>query len=57
MLFDIWIKYKPQLPDWIYNEKLLKVGDLLIQIKVSPYKIKKGSILNLFVSLCVSVQF
>ncbi|XP_019370589.1 PREDICTED: cilia- and flagella-associated protein 54 isoform X2 [Gavialis gangeticus] len=33
MLFDIWIKYKPQLPDWYYNEKLLKVGDLLIQIK------------------------
>uniref|UniRef100_A0A7M4FQU9 Cilia and flagella associated protein 54 n=1 Tax=Crocodylus porosus TaxID=8502 RepID=A0A7M4FQU9_CROPO len=33
MLFDIWIKYKPQLPDWYYNEKLLKIGDLLIQIK------------------------
>ncbi|XP_074840080.1 cilia- and flagella-associated protein 54 [Carettochelys insculpta] len=32
-LFNIWIKYKPRLPDWYYNEKLLKVGDLLIQIK------------------------
>ncbi|XP_075789877.1 cilia- and flagella-associated protein 54 isoform X3 [Pelodiscus sinensis] len=32
-LFNIWIKYKPRLPDWYYNEKLLKVGDLLIQFK------------------------
>ncbi|XP_039375457.1 cilia- and flagella-associated protein 54 isoform X5 [Mauremys reevesii] len=32
-LFNIWIKYKPRLPDWYYSEKLLKVGDLLIQIK------------------------
>ncbi|XP_021247900.1 cilia- and flagella-associated protein 54 isoform X2 [Numida meleagris] len=32
-LFNIWIKYKPQLPDWYYNDKLLKVGDSLAQIK------------------------
>uniref|UniRef100_A0A8B9PF61 Cilia and flagella associated protein 54 n=1 Tax=Apteryx owenii TaxID=8824 RepID=A0A8B9PF61_APTOW len=32
-LFNIWIKYKPRLPDWYYNEKLLKVGDSLAQIK------------------------
>uniref|UniRef100_A0A8C8SWJ6 Cilia and flagella associated protein 54 n=1 Tax=Pelusios castaneus TaxID=367368 RepID=A0A8C8SWJ6_9SAUR len=32
-LFNIWIKYKPRLPDWYYNEKLLKVGDLLTQIQ------------------------
>ncbi|NXW28806.1 CFA54 protein, partial [Phaetusa simplex] len=33
-LFNIWIKYKPRLPEWYYNEKLLKVGDSLAQIKV-----------------------
>ncbi|NXH10145.1 CFA54 protein, partial [Bucco capensis] len=32
-LFNIWIKYKPRLPAWYYNEKLLKVGDSLAQIK------------------------
>ncbi|NXN44468.1 CFA54 protein, partial [Rhinoptilus africanus] len=32
-LFNIWIKYKPRLPEWYYNEKLLKVGDSLVQIK------------------------
>ncbi|XP_009880942.1 PREDICTED: uncharacterized protein CFAP54 [Charadrius vociferus] len=32
-LFKIWIKYKPRLPGWYYNEKLLKVGDSLAQIK------------------------
>ncbi|XP_065597313.1 cilia- and flagella-associated protein 54 [Cyrtonyx montezumae] len=32
-LFNIWIKYKPRLPDWYYNNKLLKVGDSLVQIK------------------------
>uniref|UniRef100_A0A8C9G169 Cilia and flagella associated protein 54 n=1 Tax=Pavo cristatus TaxID=9049 RepID=A0A8C9G169_PAVCR len=37
-LFNIWIKYKPQLPDWYYNDKLLKVGDSLAQIKVSHIK-------------------
>lgn len=34
-LFKIWTKYKPRLPDWYYNDKLLKVGDSLAQIKVS----------------------
>ncbi|XP_010006376.1 PREDICTED: uncharacterized protein CFAP54 [Chaetura pelagica] len=32
-LFNIWIKYKPRLPEWYFNEKLLKVGDFLAQIK------------------------
>uniref|UniRef100_A0A8C0UUS3 Cilia and flagella associated protein 54 n=1 Tax=Cyanistes caeruleus TaxID=156563 RepID=A0A8C0UUS3_CYACU len=32
-LFDIWIKYKPRLPEWYYNERLVKVGDTLAQIK------------------------
>ncbi|XP_048796850.1 cilia- and flagella-associated protein 54 isoform X6 [Lagopus muta] len=32
-LFKIWTKYKPRLPDWYYNDKLLKVGDSLAQIK------------------------
>ncbi|XP_030309874.1 cilia- and flagella-associated protein 54 [Calypte anna] len=32
-LFNIWIKYKPRLPEWYYSEKLLKVGDFLAQIK------------------------
>ncbi|NXN81185.1 CFA54 protein, partial [Bombycilla garrulus] len=32
-LFNIWIKYKPRLPEWYYNERLVKVGDTLTQIK------------------------
>ncbi|NXR44603.1 CFA54 protein, partial [Hippolais icterina] len=32
-LFNIWIKYKPRLPEWYYNERLVKVGDTLAQIK------------------------
>uniref|UniRef100_A0A8D2B113 Cilia and flagella associated protein 54 n=1 Tax=Sciurus vulgaris TaxID=55149 RepID=A0A8D2B113_SCIVU len=32
-LFDIWTKYAPRLPDDYYNEKLLKVGDSLCQMK------------------------
>uniref|UniRef100_A0A8C5N1B0 Cilia and flagella associated protein 54 n=1 Tax=Leptobrachium leishanense TaxID=445787 RepID=A0A8C5N1B0_9ANUR len=32
-LFHIWLKYKPRLPAWYYQEKLLKVGDSLVQIK------------------------
>ncbi|KAM5171982.1 cilia- and flagella-associated protein 54 [Mantella aurantiaca] len=32
-LFHIWVKYKPRLPDWYYQEKLLKVGDSLVQIR------------------------
>ncbi|XP_068047777.1 cilia- and flagella-associated protein 54 isoform X1 [Anomalospiza imberbis] len=32
-LFNIWIKYKPRLPEWYYNERLVKVGDILAQIK------------------------
>ncbi|NXK98104.1 CFA54 protein, partial [Formicarius rufipectus] len=32
-LFNIWIKYKSRLPGWYYNERLVKVGDSLAQIK------------------------
>ncbi|XP_040264159.1 cilia- and flagella-associated protein 54 [Bufo bufo] len=32
-LFHIWVKYKPRLPEWYYQEKLLKVGDSLAQIR------------------------
>ncbi|EGW08378.1 Putative uncharacterized protein C12orf63 [Cricetulus griseus] len=32
-LFNIWTKYAPRLPPDYYNEKLLKVGDSLCQIK------------------------
>ncbi|XP_018107846.1 cilia- and flagella-associated protein 54 isoform X2 [Xenopus laevis] len=32
-LFRIWVKYKPRLPTWYYQEKLLNVGDSLVQIK------------------------
>ncbi|GAB1295495.1 Cilia- and flagella-associated protein 54 [Apodemus speciosus] len=32
-LFNIWTKYAPRLPTDYYNEKLLKVGDALCQIK------------------------
>ncbi|XP_053319636.1 cilia- and flagella-associated protein 54 [Spea bombifrons] len=32
-LFHIWVKYKSRLPAWYYQEKLLKVGDSLVQFK------------------------
>ncbi|KAM4676016.1 cilia- and flagella-associated protein 54 [Discoglossus pictus] len=32
-LFNIWVKYKLRLPASYYQEKLLKVGDSLVQIK------------------------
>uniref|UniRef100_A0A8C5X8S0 Uncharacterized protein n=1 Tax=Malurus cyaneus samueli TaxID=2593467 RepID=A0A8C5X8S0_9PASS len=32
-LFNIWIQYKPRLPEWYYNEQLVKVGDALVEIK------------------------
>ncbi|XP_058164556.1 cilia- and flagella-associated protein 54 isoform X2 [Dasypus novemcinctus] len=32
-LFNIWTKYAPRLPAAYYNEKLLKVGDNLCQMK------------------------
>ncbi|XP_064899539.1 cilia- and flagella-associated protein 54 isoform X1 [Columba livia] len=52
-LFNIWVKYKPRLPEWYYNEKLLKVGDSLAQIK--EYKLALlqcyGRYLQQFVSV------
>ncbi|XP_034983013.2 cilia- and flagella-associated protein 54 isoform X3 [Zootoca vivipara] len=32
-LFNIWNNYKPRFPDWYYNEKLVKVGDELVEMK------------------------
>ncbi|XP_062991053.1 cilia- and flagella-associated protein 54 [Elgaria multicarinata webbii] len=32
-LFNIWNNYKPRFPDWYYNEKLVKVGDQLMEMK------------------------
>ncbi|KAJ7329935.1 hypothetical protein JRQ81_016109 [Phrynocephalus forsythii] len=32
-LFNIWNKYKPRFPDWYYNEKLVEVGDQLVEMK------------------------
>eukprot|EP00079_Xenopus_tropicalis_P023165 XP_012815326.1 PREDICTED: cilia- and flagella-associated protein 54 isoform X1 [Xenopus tropicalis] len=32
-LFRIWVKYKPRLPTWYYQEKLLNVGDSLVLMK------------------------
>ncbi|KAJ6656335.1 hypothetical protein lerEdw1_003838 [Lerista edwardsae] len=32
-LFHIWNKYKPRFPDWYYNEKLVKIGDQLMEMK------------------------
>ncbi|XP_060100406.1 cilia- and flagella-associated protein 54 [Heteronotia binoei] len=32
-LFNIWNKYKHRFPDWYYKEKLVKVGDQLMEIQ------------------------
>ncbi|XP_066490590.1 cilia- and flagella-associated protein 54 [Tiliqua scincoides] len=32
-LFNIWNTYKPRFPDWYYNEKLVKIGDQLMEMK------------------------
>nr|XP_033807043.1 cilia- and flagella-associated protein 54 isoform X2 [Geotrypetes seraphini] len=32
-LFNLWTKFEPRLPAEFYHEKLLKVGDLLTQLK------------------------
>ncbi|XP_034258808.1 LOW QUALITY PROTEIN: cilia- and flagella-associated protein 54 [Pantherophis guttatus] len=32
-LFNIWNNYRPLLPDWYYNETLVKIGDQLMEIK------------------------
>lgn len=38
-LFNIWTKYAPRLPAAYYNEKLLKVGDSLCEMKVSASRV------------------
>uniref|UniRef100_A0A8B9MN68 CFA54 protein n=1 Tax=Accipiter nisus TaxID=211598 RepID=A0A8B9MN68_9AVES len=52
-LFNIWIKYKPRLPEWYYNEKLLKVGDSLAQIKEYKLALRQcyGRYLQQFISI------
>ncbi|XP_070611988.1 cilia- and flagella-associated protein 54 isoform X2 [Erythrolamprus reginae] len=32
-LFYIWNNYRPRLPDWYYNETLVKVGDQFMEMK------------------------
>ncbi|XP_053108413.1 cilia- and flagella-associated protein 54 isoform X2 [Hemicordylus capensis] len=32
-LFNIWNNYKTRFPDWYYNEKLVKIGDQLTEMK------------------------
>uniref|UniRef100_A0A8C3JG43 CFA54 protein n=1 Tax=Calidris pygmaea TaxID=425635 RepID=A0A8C3JG43_9CHAR len=49
-LFNIWIKYKPRLPEWYYNEKLLKVGDSLAQIKFHALQERDGCIYQIVCS-------
>ncbi|KFV66496.1 Uncharacterized protein C12orf55, partial [Dryobates pubescens] len=51
-LFNIWIKYKPRLPEWYYNKKLLKVGDSLAQIKEYKLAVSQcyGRYLQQFIS-------
>ncbi|XP_067998988.1 cilia- and flagella-associated protein 54 [Melanerpes formicivorus] len=51
-LFNIWIKYKPRLPEWYYNKQLLKVGDSLAQIKEYKLAVSQcyGRYLQQFIS-------
>ncbi|ETE65257.1 putative protein C12orf55, partial [Ophiophagus hannah] len=32
-LFNIWNNYRSRLPDWYYNETLVKIGDQLMEMK------------------------
>ncbi|NWT53643.1 CFA54 protein, partial [Erythrocercus mccallii] len=54
-LFNIWIKYKPRLPEWYYNERLVKVGDTLAQIK--EYKLALLQCYERYLQQFVSVNF
>ncbi|NXO01202.1 CFA54 protein, partial [Rhinopomastus cyanomelas] len=54
-LFNIWIKYKPRLPEWCYNEKLVKVGDSLAQIK--EYKLALLQCYGRYLQQFTSVNF
>uniref|UniRef100_A0A287D327 Cilia and flagella associated protein 54 n=1 Tax=Ictidomys tridecemlineatus TaxID=43179 RepID=A0A287D327_ICTTR len=68
-LFNIWTKYAPRLPDDYYNEKLLKVGDSLCQMKfhalsaknICNYQLLCDADVNLqnkeSVSQCLSILF
>lgn len=47
-LFNIWTKYAPRLPSDYYNEKLLKVGDSLCQMKVSDSNVENQRQTNCF---------
>ncbi|XP_077034849.1 cilia- and flagella-associated protein 54 [Agelaius phoeniceus] len=53
-LFNIWIKYKPRLPEWYYNERLVKVGDTLAQIK--EYKLALHQCYERYLQQFVSVN-
>ncbi|NXN04609.1 CFA54 protein, partial [Sylvia borin] len=53
-LFNIWIKYKARLPEWYYNERLVKVGDTLAQIK--EYKLALMQCYERYLQQFVSVK-
>uniref|UniRef100_A0A8C3P0W9 Cilia and flagella associated protein 54 n=1 Tax=Cyanoderma ruficeps TaxID=181631 RepID=A0A8C3P0W9_9PASS len=53
-LFNIWIKYKARLPEWYYNERLVKVGDSLVQIK--EYKLALLQCYERYLKQFVSVK-
>ncbi|NXY29834.1 CFA54 protein, partial [Pomatorhinus ruficollis] len=53
-LFNIWIKYKARLPEWYYNERLVKVGDSLAQIK--EYKLALLQCYERYLQQFVSVK-
>ncbi|NWW80069.1 CFA54 protein, partial [Climacteris rufus] len=54
-LFNIWVKYKPRLPEWYYNERLVKVGDTLAQIK--EYKLALIQCYERYLQQFASVNF
>lgn len=56
-LFNIWTKYAPRLPADYYNEKLLKVGDGLCDMKVSGCGVRGAGIRTLLTNYYLTVLF
>ncbi|NWT65906.1 CFA54 protein, partial [Prunella himalayana] len=52
--FVAWIEIKPRLPEWYYNERLVKVGDTLVQIK--EYKLALLQCYDRYLQQLVSVN-
>uniref|UniRef100_A0ABM5GFE7 Cilia- and flagella-associated protein 54 isoform X1 n=1 Tax=Pogona vitticeps TaxID=103695 RepID=A0ABM5GFE7_9SAUR len=53
-LFNMWNKYKPRFPDWYYNEKLVEVGDQLVEMK--EYKLALSHCYERYLQLISSVN-